>query len=159
MDRRPGEPNVVGNIFDHFAVEYEYPNGVIVQSYCRQIDNCNPGNVSEAFVGNKGECKMWDGGWLINGQDAAQDGSPERYVQEHIDLVNSIKSGKPLNELEGVAISTMTAIMGRMAAYTGQGLTWERALKSKEDTMPAKLDWNMTLEPVSLPYPGKTKLI
>jgi myo-inositol 2-dehydrogenase/D-chiro-inositol 1-dehydrogenase len=153
------DPNVDGQIFDHFAVEYEYPNGVIVQSYCRQIDNCNPGDISEHFLGTKGRCDMEDGRWEINGQDAAKDGPVNRYVQEHIDLVKSIQEGKPLNELYNVAISTMTAIMGRMAAYTGQGLTWEKAMQSKLDTMPAELSWDMKIETSPVPYPGKTKLV
>ena len=156
---RPCEnPNVDGQIFDHFAVEYEYPNGVIINSYCRQIDNCNPGNQSEHFVGTKGVTHMKDGAWDINGQETGKhDMKP--YVQEHIDLINSIKSGKPLNELQQVTESTMTAIMGRMAAYGGRGLTWDQAMKSKEDTMPANLKWDGKLEVSAVPYPGKTKFI
>jgi len=153
------DPNVDGHIFDHFAIEYEYDNGLIVQSYCRQIDNCNPGNISEVFIGTKGVCRMEDGQWYINGQECAKDSPVNRYEQEHIDLVASIRAGKPLNELKNVAESTMTAIMGRMSAYTGRGLTWEQALKSKEDTMPAELSFDMKLEVSPLPYPGKTKLI
>jgi len=152
------DPNVDGQIFDHFAIEYEYPKGVIINSYCRQINNCNPGNVSEHFVGTKGVCKMHDGGWEINGEDAAKNGIVP-YVQEHIDLINSIKSGKPLNELQQVAESTMTAIMGRMAAYGGRGLTWEQAINAKDDTMPTDLKWDGKLEVSAVPYPGKTKFI
>ena len=153
------DPKVDGQIFDHFAIEYEYNNGLIVQSYCRQIDNCNPGNISEVFVGTKGTCFMEDGQWTINGKPCAQDSPTNRYVQEHIDLVASIRSGKPLNELQTVAESTMTAIMGRMSAYTGRGLTWEQAMKSKQDTMPADLKWDMSMDVSPVPYPGKTKLI
>jgi myo-inositol 2-dehydrogenase / D-chiro-inositol 1-dehydrogenase len=152
------DPNVDGHIFDHFAIEYEYPNGVIVQSYCRQINNCSPGNISEAFVGTKGVCKM-SGNFEINGADAANDKGSLPYVQEHIDLINSIKSGKPLNELQNVAESTMTAIMGRMSAYTGRGLTWEVALKSKEDLMPTNLAWDGKLEAYPVPVPGVNKLV
>jgi predicted dehydrogenase len=153
------DPNVDGQIFDHFAIEYEYNNGLIVQSYCRQIDNCNPGNISEVFIGTKGTCHMQDGQWYINGKECAKDSPVNRYVQEHIDLVASISAGKPLNELQNVAESTMTAIMGRMSAYTGRGLTWEQAMKSKQDTMPAELTWNMSLPVSPVPYPGKTKLV
>jgi predicted dehydrogenase len=153
------DPNVDGHIFDHFAIEYEYDNGLIVQSYCRQIDNCNPGNISEVFIGTKGTCVMYDGQWTINGKEVATDSPINRYVQEHIDLVESIRKGKPLNELQNVAESTMTAIMGRMSAYTGQALTWERAMKSKEDTMPTELSMDMQLSVSPLPYPGKTKLV
>jgi len=153
------DPNVDGQIFDHFAIEYEYPNGVMIQSYCRQIDNCNPGNVSETFIGTKGLCKMHDGGWEINGADSTNDKGMRPYVQEHIDLVNSIKSGKLLNDLQQVAESTMTAIMGRMSAYTGRGLKWDDAMKSKEELMPTKLVWDGKLEVSPVPYPGKTKFV
>ena len=151
------DPNVDGQIFDHFAIEYEYNNGLIVQSYCRQIDNCNPGNISEVFIGTKGTCYMNDGHYTINGKEVAKDGQVDRYVQEHTDLVKSIRAGKPLNELQQVAESTMTAIMGRMSAYSGQGLTWAQAMKAKQDTMPANLTLDMKLEVSAVPYPGKTK--
>ena len=107
--------------FDHFAVDFEYPNGVHVLSMCRQINGCQE-DVSKAFVGTKG---MWDShSYKLNGkgvitreQDkAAQD----PYVQEHTDLIESIRSGKPLNELKQVAESTMTCILGRMTTYTGE---------------------------------------
>ena len=62
------------------------------------------------------------------------------YVQEHIDLLESIVSGKPINELKQVAESTLTAIMGRMSAYTGKAVTWDQALNSKLDTFPKHLD-------------------
>ncbi|MCE9531381.1 MAG: Gfo/Idh/MocA family oxidoreductase [Planctomycetes bacterium] len=152
------DPNVDGQIFDHFALEYEYPNGFILQSFCRQIDSCSPGVVEEHFVGSKGRCRMKDGLWFINDEEI-KGGPIGPYVQEHIDLVNSIKSKKHLNELQQVAESTLTAIMGRMCAYTGKSMTWEQALKSQENTMPANLDWNGKLEVSAVPVPGKTKLI
>lgn len=151
--------NVDGHIFDHFAVEYEYPNGVIVQSYCRQIDGCNPGDISESFIGTKGKCKFEDGNWEINGQSSGRDSGPDRYVQEHIDLINSIRAGKPLNELAQVTNSTLTAIMGRMSTYTGRPVTWDQALNSKLNLMPADLKFDGKLEAYTLPIPGKTKLI
>ena len=78
-------------------------------------------------------------------------------MQEHIDLIASIRAGKPLNELKNVAESTLTAIMGRMSAYTGQAVTWEQALNSKEILMPPALDFGpMEVPPV--PMPGRTKL-
>ncbi len=153
------DANVDGHIFDHFAVEYEYPNGAIVQSYCRQIDGCSPGDISEAFIGTKGNCHFWDGRWEINGNESGRDSGPDRYVQEHIDLVSSIVAGKPLNELQNVTESTMTAIMGRMSTYTGKPVTWEQALKSKLDLMPLDLKFDGKLEAYALPIPGKTKLI
>jgi myo-inositol 2-dehydrogenase / D-chiro-inositol 1-dehydrogenase len=154
-------PEDYGVIFDHFAVDYEYPNGVHVLSMCRQIDGC-VNNVSEALVGTKGQ---WhSGGYNLNGkglltkeQDKA---AVDPYVQEHTDLIESIRSGKPLNELKRVAESTMTAIMGRMATYTGsvggKALTWDQALASKERLMPETLDWNTQLPQWTVAVPGKT---
>jgi hypothetical protein len=78
-------------------------------------------------------------------------------VQEHTDLIESIRNGKPLNELRTVAESTLTAIMGRMSAYTGKVVTWEQALESKEQLMPPSL----TLGPLPTPavaVPGQTPL-
>ncbi|HVS35317.1 MAG TPA: Gfo/Idh/MocA family oxidoreductase [Gemmataceae bacterium] len=154
------DPAVEGVKFDHFAVEFEYPKEIRVQSMCRQIDGCE-NNVSEAFVGTKG---FWySGGYRLNGkgvitreQDkAAQD----PYVQEHTDLIESIRSGKLLNELKQVAESTMTCILGRMTTYTGEKVTWDKAITSKEQLMPEKLTWDTPLPQWALAVPGKTRFV
>jgi predicted dehydrogenase len=152
-----------GQIFDHFAVDYEYPNGVHVMSMCRQIAGCED-SVSEALVGTKGNC-ITDAGrnlYLIKSETDWR--RPRRddvdpYVQEHTDLIESIRGGKPINELKTVAESTLTAIMGRMSAYTGKAVTWDRALNSKEDLFPPKLAWDATLPERKVPQVGKEKLI
>jgi hypothetical protein len=78
-------------------------------------------------------------------------------VQEHTDLIAAIRGGKPYNELKPVAESTLTAILGRMAAYTGQKVTWEQALNSPESLMPAKLEWgDLAVAPIAIP--GETQL-
>jgi predicted dehydrogenase len=158
--RREGPPDVVGHIYDHFSVDYVYPGDVHMYSSCRHIPACTP-NVSEALVGTKGTCLPHD--YKINGkrvlsrdQDRA---SVNPYVQEHTDLIECIRSDKPINELKTVAESTLTAIMGRLAAYTGQRVTWEKALNSKEDTFPANLTWDMSLPVGPVPHPGLTKLV
>src|SRR5207245_11451384 len=81
------------------------------------------------------------------------------YVQEHTDLIECVRSGKPINELKTVAESTLTAIMGRMSAYTGKAVTWERALNSKEDLCPQHLAWDMSLPEPQVAMPGKTPLV
>jgi hypothetical protein len=86
--------------------------------------------------------------------------NPNPYVEEHVDLIKSIREGKPLNEAKQVAESTLAGIMGRISAYTGRELSWDWAMKgSKLDLTPAKLDFTGELpaEPVALP--GKTQLI
>jgi predicted dehydrogenase len=158
-------PQDYGNIFDHFAVDYEYPGGVHVLSECRQISGCW-NSVSEAVVGAKGTCQVND--YKINGKRILSREQDKRavdpYIQEHSDLIASIRSGKPLNELKTVAESTMTAILGRMATYTGSDeggrpLTWDRAINSKEELMPKDLDWKMTLAEPPVAVPGKTKFV
>jgi predicted dehydrogenase len=147
-----------GHIFDHFCIDFEYPGGVHVTSMCRQFAGTKT-NVSEAVVGTKGTCQVnaYDirggEGWRFSGKDNAP------YVQEHTDLIAGIRAGKPLNELKQVAESTLTAIMGRMAAYTGQEVTWDAALNSKENTMPSSLDWKMSLPVPPVALPGKTPLL
>lgn len=165
--RPNGKPEEVGNIFDNFSIDYVYKlNGQDVHMYsnCRHIPNTKT-NVSEAVVGTKGSAITADGSiYRINGKNLAMtpaevDKSKNRYVQEHTDLIESIRSGKPINELQNVAESTLTAIMGRMSAYTGRPITWEEALNSKEDTFPENLDMNATMIVPPVPIPGKTKLI
>ncbi len=149
-----------GNIFDHFAVEYEYPNGVFVASQCRQIDGCEV-NISEAIVGTKGSFIMGSGSYRQvggTGERIRSRGERDPYQQEHIDLIDSIRSGNPLNELRTVAESTLTAIMGRMSAYTGKTVTWEQALNSTLDLTPPE----MKMGPYPCPpvaVPGETPLI
>ena len=81
------------------------------------------------------------------------------YKQEHVDLIKHIREGKHINELKTVAESTLTAIMGRMAAYTGQEVTWEAALNSKLALMPEQVSWDMKLPVAEVAMPGKTKLV
>src|SRR5262249_14572563 len=140
--RPQGDPKDVGHIFDQFAIDYEYDNGVHMLSMCRQIPGCE-NSVSEAVAGSKGNCQV--NTYTINGKRiAAGRGGVDPYVQEHTDLIEAIRNGKPLNELKTVAESTLTAIMGRMAAYTGKAVTWERGLNSQQDTFPQQpLTWDM----------------
>ncbi len=148
-----------GNIFDHFAIDYEYPKDVHVLSMCRQIDGCE-NNVSETVVGTKGHwssqatCRDRPGKnkWKFRGKEI------NPYDQEHIDLIASLRDGRPLNELKTVAESTLTAIMGRMSAYTGKAVTWEQALNSKQNLLPANLKFGPLATP-AIAVPGETELI
>jgi hypothetical protein len=81
------------------------------------------------------------------------------YQNEHNELFASIRSGKPINDGEWMAHSTMLAIMGRLAAYTGQELTWEQAMNSQQKLVPDTLDWNMKLAIEPMAVPGMTKFI
>lgn len=161
--RRVGDPKDVGNIWDHFALEYEYPNGVVIQSNCRHIDGAE-GNVSENFVGTKAKVSLSPGNYFANGKEVAPASETDPYVQEHIDLLKAIRDNKPLNELEQVTNSTFNAILGRMAAYSGKTLTWDAVLNGKklhntlwdEDTYPKDLSLAMESLPVDpVPLVGR----
>ena len=145
-----------GHIFDHFSVELEYPNGTKILSVCKQQDGTSQ-FIGEAFVGTKGSS---DGAGTIRGDAAFRHRNPEGfnpYVQEHTDLVASIRAGKPLNEGRRMAESVLTAIMAREAAYTGQEITWEQIEKSDLDLVPKS--WAFGPLPVApVPMPGVTKL-
>jgi predicted dehydrogenase len=149
-----------GNIFDHFAVEYEYESGARVMSMCRQTAGCSS-NVSERVIGTKGFSFTSGANGFIRGARPWTDEkeSPNPYIQELADLIASIKAGKPLNEGERVAESTLTAIMGRMSAYTGRSLSWDWVMKaSKLDLSPPKYEMgDLAVEPVAVP--GETPLI
>jgi len=148
-----------GNIFDHFAVEYEYPNGVRVLSMCRQTAGCHE-QVSERVVGTRGQTYTDGSNGSVEGQNAYkyEGESPDPYVQEHADLIASIRGGKPLNEGRRIAESTMTAIMGRISAYTGRALKWDWAMNaSKLDLSLPKYEFgDLPVRPAAVP--GKTKL-
>jgi hypothetical protein len=140
-------------------VDYEYANGARIMSMCRQIPG-TANRVGEWFIGTKGQS---DASSKILGATPWTYRVPERrpngYVQEHTDLVASIRTGRPYNELKQVAESTLTAIMGREAAYTGQEMTWDAVLNAKQDLTPpvgAAAYGSLTVPPV--PMPGQTKL-
>jgi predicted dehydrogenase len=146
-----------GNIFDHFAVDFEYPNGARVMSMCRQIPGCSD-RIEERIVGTKGLAMGYGeisgpAAWKFEGDEI------NPYVQEHADLIAGIRAGKPLNEGQRIAESTLCAIMGRMSAYTGQALSWDWALKaSKLDLSPASYAFGPNpVHPVAVP--GQTPLI
>ncbi|MBC7834457.1 MAG: Gfo/Idh/MocA family oxidoreductase, partial [Phycisphaerales bacterium] len=148
-----------GHVFDHFAVEYEYPGGVNMMSMCRQIDGC-AGRVEEVIVGTEGTCVTASGRAKIDGAKPWRfDGDqPDPYVQEHIDLIGAITTGRPVNEARQVAESTLTAIMGRMSAYTGKTVTWEQALESKLELGPGAYAFgSIAVDPVAVP--GATPLV
>jgi len=148
----------LGNIYDHFAVEYEYPNGVRVSSMCRQINGCTD-RIAERVVGTKGVADV-DSGVIDGEKPFKYEGpDPDHYVQEMADLIKSIRNGSAINEGKQVAESTMNAIMGRMSTYTGRALKWDWAMNaSKLDLSPPKYEFgDLPMRPVAVP--GQTKLI
>ena len=143
-----------GHIFDHHDVHYEYADGSWMFSQCRQIPGCL-NSVSEHLIGTKGKANLDGGGrWFIEGDSKWRYEGPRNdpYQTEHDDLFASIRSGKPLNEGQFVAESTLTAIMGRMATYSGKMVTWEQALSSDLRLGPTKYEFGpLAVDPVAIP--------
>ncbi|MDN5200421.1 Gfo/Idh/MocA family oxidoreductase [Fulvivirgaceae bacterium BMA10] len=161
-----------GEIFDHHFVEFTYPSGAVIASQCRH----QPGTMSrvqEVFQGTKGSVKTdsgnrgtikdYSGGTIYNHRGR---NDPNPYQVEHDELFASIRSGGVISNAEYGAKSTMTAILGRMATYSGQVITWDEAINSKLSIMPETYAWDAN-PPVmpdenghyAIPVPGKTKVI
>jgi predicted dehydrogenase len=137
-----------GNIYDHLRSEFTYPNGLRLTSECRQYPQACYGRVSELLVGTKGRTNCSDMG--AKGIDSQ--------VQEHIDLVNSVRGVGPyINHGMAVAETTMTCIMAREAAYSGVEVTWDMIMNSQLDLMPRAFDYKLAMEPPPLPVPGVYK--
>lgn len=158
--------NQYGQIFDHHAVEFTYADGSTMLSECRHQDRCWS-QVDEYATGcggtshiKKHQIVTPSGEWQYSGPRV------DAYQQEHDDLFAAIRAGTPYNEVEYGAHSTMTAIMGRMATYSGKVVKWDDAINSEIDLSPAKYDF-ATVPPVvpdaqgnyPVPVPGKTKVV
>jgi predicted dehydrogenase len=154
-----------GEIFDHHYVEFTYENGAKMFSHCRHIRSCW-NSVSEHAHGTQGTANISssriDGpnAWRFRGR------SPNPYEVEHADLVASIRAGKPYNEAEYGATSSMTSILGRMATYSGQEIKWSDAINSKISLAPKEYAWDATPPTIPdangnypIPVPGLTKVV
>jgi len=144
-----------GHIYDHFAVDYEYPNGVHVSMFTRQQDNTDK-KVANEVVGTKGRAFILPKFYITGANPWTLEGEiNDAYVTEHTHLIESLRAGKPLNELKQIAESSLAGILGREAAYQGGVVTWEQAL-AMPSLMPTKLEWGpMPTPPV--PMPGVTE--
>jgi predicted dehydrogenase len=152
-----------GHIYDHFSVVYEYANGAKLFSNCRQQPRCK-NDMSAHVTGTKGRAELSErrrGPSIQTSSGIWQYGGPtnEMYQTEHDELFASIRNGKPINNGEYMAKSTLLAVMGRMAAYTGQEITWEMALNSKEDLTPTRYDWDVALPVPPVAKPGVTRFV
>ena len=155
---------IYGNIYDHFAIEYEYENGAKGIHFSRQQKGCSNSNKVDIF-GTQGNAIVDIGRGVheVNNSNAwkyeGEKNNP--YETQHEELFASIRAGKPMNEGELMANSTMLAILGRMVGYSGQTLTWEEAINSPIVQGPSLEQYNWDLEwPVSpVPVPGVTKVV
>ncbi|MBN1804518.1 MAG: Gfo/Idh/MocA family oxidoreductase [Sedimentisphaerales bacterium] len=154
-------PNNEGNIFDHIDVFYEFPDGARAFMAQRQISNCY-GDNSDYLMGSDGlgNIKGWSDP-VITGKDSWRYRGPksDMYQVEHDELFDSIRNNRPINDGVWMAHSTLMAIMGRMAAYTGKEVSWTEAMNCEERLVPANLTWDMALPIRPMAMPGITKLI
>ena len=135
----------VGEIYDHHTVEFTYANGVKMFSYCRQIPGCW-NSFSEHAHGTKGSASIEGHGnsvLSVAGQESQRwSRGPDGHQVEMDDLFAALLAGQPYNECDWAAESTMTAILGRMATYSGKVVTWDEALNSQLDLTPKSLTWD-----------------
>ena len=153
--RQTRTDEIYGNIFDHFAIVYEYANGVKAFSRCRQQDGCAV-DVSDHIYGTKGRADVFAHAMLDHKGNTTWKHRKQRgdnmYQNEHDEFFASIRGGNPINNGNYMAKSTMMAVMGRMAAYTGKEITWEQAMNSKLDLTPKKYEWgDLPTPPVAMP--------
>lgn len=130
-----------GHVFDHFAVEYEYENGVKAFSRCRQ-QNATQTDVSDHLFGTKGTAKIVSANTSIEGEKNWKYDGPgcNMYQVEHDFLFKSIRDGKPINNGNYMTVSSLMAVLGREAAYCGQTVTWDQLINSKRILAPIKDD-------------------
>ncbi len=150
-----------GDAFDHFGVTFDYPNEAKAFHMCRQIPNCANEN-NDWIWGTKGDARIegWTPLHVISGANAWEyegEGN-DMYQTEHDELVASIRAGTPINDGEWMARSSMLAIMARLAATTGQRLTWEQALASTERLGPVTYEFG-PLPVGPTPVPGRTPFV
>ncbi len=149
-----------GDVYDHFAIEYEYPGGVRVEYMGAQMDKVTD-RQDNRVVGTKGQAYTDSGNFIIEGANPYKyDGpNPDPVILQHAEQIAAIRKGEHLNEAKRVAESTMTCIMGRMSAYTGRALKWDWVMNaSKLDLTPPKYEFG-DLPPRPVAMPGQTPLI
>ncbi len=138
-------PGAVGEIFDHHSVEFEYPDGVRMYSFCRHMPGCW-NSFSEHAHGTKGHVSIEGHGravLYVDGREPQRwDRGPDGHQLEHDHLFAALLAGEPYNECDRSAASSMTAIMGRMATYSGKEITWDEALNSQLELGPKQYAWD-----------------
>ncbi|MCK4874105.1 MAG: Gfo/Idh/MocA family oxidoreductase [Phycisphaerales bacterium] len=155
--RQMREGPETGNVYDHFAVIYEYENGARCFHTCRQMPHCSGDNTAYV-MGTKGKCSMnpWSPAHVITGENPwrYEGDRPNMYQVEHDELFAAIRAGTPVNDGVFMANSTMMSILGRTAAYSGGTVMWDEALASAEDYSPSSYEMgDLPFPPV--PVPGQ----
>ena len=153
------QQQTIGDIWDQFDITYEWANGTIAVLKTRYQDGCY-NDQSDVIIGTKGRCEFKGTAALIKGANPwrYEGPKPSSHQIEHDELFSELRAGKIPNDGDRMAQSTLMGIMGRMSAYTGKEVTWEKALASKLETMPKDLSWEMKLEVPPSPVAGRTPL-
>jgi len=161
--RRP-----TGNQYDMFNVDFLYDGDIHLHSMCRQIDGC-ANKVSESIRGTKGICTIISHHegvisdlkgnelWRYNkGKEKEVFQQTDPYKLEHANWINRIRTNKPINMAEDIAVSTLTAMMGRISAYTGAEITWDQIMAMDMDLMPTDLTFrDLDMKQYTIPVPGR----
>lgn len=151
-----------GHIYDHFSVVFTYPDDTQVRAMCRQMDRTQH-ETSNWIMGTHGVAELNPGETILRSHDGEvlfekEKGDANPYVTEHTDLIRSIRQNDPINEAEQIAHSTMTGILGREAAYTGQTLTWRELMRSDVPDLGPEKDRFGSASIPPIPEPGRTTL-
>ena len=146
------QQRLMGDLYDFFSIEYIYDNGMHTHCGTRYINGCD--NLTEQLIaGTKGSANCM--GQIVNvkgetiweySSSEAESKKYDPYVQEHVTLVEAIRSGKPFNDAEELANSTLVGIMGRVSAYTGKDVTWDEIMNSDLYLGPKTYDFNMQID-------------
>jgi predicted dehydrogenase len=157
---------LTGDQYDFFSIDFNYGNGVYSHSMSRQVDDC-ANTLGEQIMGTEGYTNCKNTVYNLDGTEKWKYEYPKNkdgksteivavspYVQEHISLVTAIRTNQPVVEAERTAISTLTAIMGRTSAYTGQLVTWEEMLNSTVKLGPEKYEMGAVSMEFPVPIPG-----
>jgi predicted dehydrogenase len=157
---------LTGDQYDFFSIDFDYGGGVFSHSMCRQIDNCANGT-GEFIMGTEGYTNCANTIWNLDGSvkwkfeyEKDENGNETNhikippYVQEHMHLVHAIRTGEYVNQAEETALSTLSAIMARTAAYTGKKVTWEEIYKSDMDLGPKEIAFGPVDMQFEVPVPG-----
>lgn len=147
---------IYGNVYDHFAIEYEFENDVTAFGRCRQQDPCIV-DVSDTIYGTKGQLQINSARVRILGEKPWRYDGPDgnMYRLEHVALFKSIRDAQPINNGGYMSTSTMMAILGRESAYSGQVVKWDELLASDVHLGPQEYDWtSLPVPPVRKPGDG-----
>lgn len=160
---------ITGDQYDNFSIDFTMENGIHLHSMCRQIDGC-ANNVSEFIQGTKGSWSTANGETVIKDLEGnivwkfdkeaekAEFQQIDPYTLEHVNLINSIRKNKPIEQASETAVSNMAALMGRESAYTGLETTWENMTASSLDYTPTDLNiGKMDMSKFTTPVPGTEK--